>query len=127
MLLKSGEVATQIEVSNATKDTKNLDLLISDDVSTLLSNDFSLDSLSPEITLNEEISAPIMEGDVLGKIKYSIDGISYSSDLVASHLVEESHLLTYVICIVFASIVVFVFCSVISKKKKSRSSRKRWK
>lgn len=127
MLLKSGEVATQIEVSNATKDTKNLDLLISDDVSTLLSNDFSLDSLSPEITLNEEISAPIMEGDVLGKIKYSIDGISYSSDLVASHLVEESHLLTYVICIVFASIVVFVFCIVISKKKKSRSSRKRWK
>ena len=68
-ILKAGDVATQIEVSNATKETKHLDLLIEEDVSALLSNDISLDTLSPVITLQEYISAPIMEGDILGTIR----------------------------------------------------------
>ena len=68
-VLKAGNIATQIEVSNATKETKHLDLLIEEDVSALLSNDISLETLSPEITIQENVSAPIMEGDVLGTIR----------------------------------------------------------
>ena len=68
-VLKAGNIATQIEVSNATKETKNLDLLIEEDVSALLSNDISLETLSPTITIQENVSAPIMEGDVLGTIR----------------------------------------------------------
>ena len=68
-VLKAGDIATQIEVPNATKETKHLDLLIEEDVSALLSNDISLETLSPEITIQENISAPIMEGDILGTIR----------------------------------------------------------
>ena len=47
----------------------------------------------PEIRLNADISAPIAEGDVLGKAIYNIDGISYEADLVATHNVDNSQFL----------------------------------
>ena len=122
-VLKAGDIATQIEVPNATKETKNLDLLIEKDVSVLLSNNLSLETITPEIKLNENISAPIMEGTLLGSISYSIDGLSFSSNLVASHTVEESKLLTYVIYIGSICIVIFLFCEIISKKKRHKRSK----
>lgn len=54
---------------------------------------------------------------------YSIDGVSFSSNLVASHAVEESKLLTYVIYIGSICIVIFLFCEIVSKKKRRKRSK----
>ena len=62
------DVATQIEVSNATKDTKQLDLLVSENINALVDNSENTENIEPNIVLNDEIKAPIYGGDVLGKV-----------------------------------------------------------
>ena len=82
-------IIDEITIENATKDTKNLSLLLKDNVSALTPMDFDLSNLNYTVDLNDNISAPITKGDVLGKITYDIDGIKYSTDLIADHSVEE--------------------------------------
>ena len=60
-LRESGSIATTIEVPNATRETKNLNLLISNDIVALIDReDFNLE-FSPEIKIHDDLSAPIPE------------------------------------------------------------------
>ena len=92
-----GDVITQIEVSNGTPDTKTLDLAFADSIDALVSTADINTNYTPEIQLNDNISAPIAQGDVLGKAIYTIDGIQYEADIVATHNVETSQLLQFVL------------------------------
>ena len=92
-----GDIITSIEISNATPGSKSLDLAFVDSIHALV-NDADLETnYIPEIQLNSNISAPIAEGDVLGKAIYTIDGISYEADIAATHNVENSQLLQFVL------------------------------
>ena len=51
--------------------------------------------------------APIAQGQVVGKITYNIDGIEYSSNLIASHSVEKSGFLTKIIQILLIILILF--------------------
>ena len=77
-LQSSGSVVKTIEISNATKETKQLDVSVKDDISVLLSSDIKLEDLKPTIELDSELKAPIAENKVIGKISYTIDGQVYS-------------------------------------------------
>lgn len=94
-ILTEGTTIENIEVSNGTKDTKNLDLIPKQDIKALLNNNINIDEIQPEITIKEDIKAPIYEGDELGTIKYVINDATYETELIASHYVEESMVLTY--------------------------------
>lgn len=96
-LLGQNDIVTPIEVKNGSKDTKNLDLLASSSLEVLLENSFSKDNLSLETNLKENIKAPIGQGEVLGMVSCTIDGKEYKTDLIASHSVEKSKLLNYMI------------------------------
>ena len=76
------------------------------------------------IDWNENISAPIAEGDKLGKITYNIDGITYSSDLIASHSVEESNNSLIILQVILAIIVILILFKLFSFKKKSSKRKK---
>ena len=58
--------------------------------------DLELEDLERDITLfSESVDAPIAEGDVLGKMSISYDGVDYGTvDLVALNDVSASWLLT---------------------------------
>ena len=71
--------------------------------------------------MNETISAPIAEGEVLGKIIYNIEGIEYSSDLVANHAVEEFDLKTLLIQIACALFILFILSKIFLRKKKCKN------
>ncbi len=92
-----GDIITQIEVSNASPSTKTLDLAFTDSIYALVNNENLETNYTPEIHLNENISAPITQGDVLGTVVYTIDDIPYSSDIVATHNVDASQLLPFVL------------------------------
>lgn len=79
-----------IEIENATKDTKNLDLLISSDVTVLASIDNKNSDIKPEININNDLKAPISKGDIVGTISYEVEGICYTTDLLAANDVKES-------------------------------------
>lgn len=112
------DIITTIQVSNATKNTKNLDLLIRESILALVNNSDSLSEITPEIILNEDISAPIDEGSILGKVKYTINGVEYTTDLIASHSVEESKILIYIFYIGIILIVLFLVNKIFFHKKK---------
>ena len=86
----SNNVVKSIEISNGTPETKNLPLIIKDDVSALAKVSDDLSSVEPNITLMQDLKAPIIEGQVVGKATYTVRGVDYTTDILASHSVEES-------------------------------------
>lgn len=122
-LLNQNDTITSLEVKNGTKDTKNLDLLANSSINALLENSTSEKDLNFEITLKEDIKAPIEQGDRLGIVSYTIDGIEYKTELVASHLVEKSKLLNYIIAIVIGIFILAFVCFIYFHKRKSNVYR----
>ncbi len=116
-----GDIITTIEVSNATPATKSLDLAFVDSIHALVNNSDLETNYIPEIQLNSDISAPIAEGDVLGKTIYTIDGISYEADIVATHNVESSQLLQFILQIGAILIALLITFQIFFSKKKEKN------
>ena len=128
-IISSNTIAKEIVVENATKETENLPLLVKDPVSSVVPVEFDLNNLNSTIELNENLTAPISEGSVVGKITYNIDGTTYSSDLLAGHNVEKSNLLLLVVQIGLVIFILFILTKLLSpskkyKKKKYKNSKK---
>ena len=117
-------VIKELTIENATKDTKNLSLLLKNSITCLAPKDLDLNNLNYSLELNENISAPITEGDTLGKIVYNIDGITYSSDLIAEHSVEKFNVLLLISQIALAIIVLLILIKLFSPKKKYKKYKK---
>lgn len=124
IVAKEAPVKT-IKISNATKDTKQLDLVAQDDVKALVTNDKIKEENQGEVTIQEEIKAPIAKGAVLGSVKYTIDGIEYQMNLVAAHDVQKSNLLLILMQIALG-VVVFLIVVWLLKPNKNKK-RKRYK
>jgi len=120
-------VVDEITIENGTTDTKNISLLLKDDISGIIPKNFNLSTYNPSIKLNDLIAAPIEEGDVLGKITYTINGTEYSSDLVANHSVEEFDPITVLKQILLAIFALFILSKLFSKKKKSKKRKSKKK
>ena len=115
-----GDLITQINVANGSYSTANLDLAFTDSINVLVNNNDLNTSYIPTINLNTNISAPISQGDILGTVTYNIDGINYSSNLIATHNVEKSKLLEF-ICIIIISFVILLIILIIFFPKKSQN------
>lgn len=116
-ILEKDDIATNITIDNGSKDTKYLDLIVSDNISALLKNNESIANLTPEIKINNYVSAPIKEGDIVGEISYTIDGNVYRSSLLASHDVQESEILKFVFYIGLGILLCVISIIILSKNK----------
>ncbi len=116
-------IITNLQISNASYTSKDLDLLATDEIYALMSNVENPLNIKPKITLKEGIFAPIEEGAILGTATYEINGIEYSTNLIASHSVEPSKFLVYSIYTIIGSnlVVLLVFCVILIIKKKNNS------
>lgn len=126
-LKEKNTIVTTTEIKNATKETKDLDLLIEESITVIHNKEIEAESILPEININENLIAPISKGDTVGSIKYTVDNVEYSSKLLASHDVTPKADLS--IYIVIAGFVLLIFALLImpKKKKKSRKQNKRKK
>lgn len=116
-LLEKNDVVNNLEVKNASNDTKNLDLIASDPIYALLENSLTQNDFVFEVNLNDNIKAPIEEGEILGSVSCTIDGIKYETNLMASHFVEKSKLFYYVFGFGVLVIIIALICFASSKKK----------
>lgn len=117
-----GDIITQIEVPNATSDTKSLELAFTDSIYALVNTSDLETNYTPEIQLHSDISAPITQGDVLGSVVYTIDGIQYTSDIVATHNVEASQLLQFVLQIGGLFIVLLITFRIFFSNRKKENT-----
>lgn len=124
-IVNQNDIATQIEVSNGTEDTRNVELILKDSIQALITVQEQNSKFEPEIILNNKISAPITENDVLGQIKYRIGGVEYTADLIASHNVERSVFLNYLLYLGITFIALFICYEFLFSHKKKRKKRRR--
>lgn len=115
-ILNKGDIIRQVDILNGTKETRTLDLLSSDAICTLQLKNENIDNLTPEITINKNLQAPISQGEVLGTVTYVIDNVSYSSDLIASHSVEVSDVANIAIQLIFLIVIVCILYKLIKSK-----------
>lgn len=119
---EKNQLIETIEIKNATKETMNLDLLIDKEITVINNKSITVDQIIPEIQLKDEILAPISAGDVLGTIRYKVDDIEYSANLIAKNDVLEKP--NYSIFLVIAGIFLLLFAITILNRKKHMSKNK---
>ena len=124
-VMSQNEAVQEITIKNATKETKNLSLLIKDSISSTVPMNFNSENLDYSIELNENISAPIAEGSTLGKISYNIDGVTYTSDLIASHNVEKFDFILLIGQIILVIVVLIILAKLLSPKRNKKYKRKK--
>ena len=112
----------EIEIKNATKDTKNLDVHIKDSITVFKNKELDLKDIIPEITYNENLVAPISKGEVIGNVIYDVDGTKYISEITAGNDVEQSMLSLYLLIV---GIVILFFAILIMPKKKNNRNKKK--
>ena len=121
-LKEENEKIETIEVKNATKDTKDLDIHIKDSITVFKNKSIAIDEIEPKITYIDNIIAPISKGEIIGEITYNIDGLEYSSKLTAGSDVKQSYVSFYL----FGSGIILLIIAILimPKKKKTKKSRK---
>lgn len=125
-LNEKNAVLKQITVRGATEETQNLNALIKDKIAIFSENSADLSSLEPEITLDENLMAPISANSAIGKITYNYDGQTYSSDLIAETQVLSSDFLPLLFRILLIFVVLYLLFLLLKKpKNKSKKTYKK--
>lgn len=128
-LKSANNLIKTIKIENGKKDENSLDLLIASDVNSLVSLDNKSTQIDPDITLKEGLSAPITKGDIVGTISYKIEGINYTTDLIAGNNVEEykpSKIGLYVLIFLILIITILSAVRYYNLKKRSLKSRNKY-
>jgi len=83
------QIVGHVNVLKATKETSELDLVVDSNIQTIVPNEIDKDNIETTISINENITAPVQENQVLGQITFHADGLNYTANIVASHAVEK--------------------------------------
>lgn len=125
ILQSSGSIVKTIEISNATKETKQLNISVKDTISALFPSKIKPNELEPKVELDSDLKAPIAENRVIGKISYVIDGETYSSDLVAASSVIPSSFEVLVFRILLLFLILYIIYRLLKHTSNDKPSRKK--
>lgn len=114
----ANSVLKQIDILNATKDTKTLDVIVENEINVLVSNSTNISSITPNVDIDLALIAPIKKNSVIGKITYTIDGLDYSSNLLAGSDVVESETFNLFFRILLIFLVLLILFTIVRTKKK---------
>lgn len=109
---KANSFVTKVSVLGATEDTKNLNILVKNDINVFLENNFDINNLEPKLELDTPLVAPIKGGSTIGKITYDIDGIIYTSELIAETDVNIVNFVLIIFRLGLILLVIFIFFAI---------------
>ncbi len=121
-VINSGDIAQTVNVKHATRKTKKLDVVAEESINALVKSEDINTAITPEITINENLKAPINKGDIVGKATYKSQGITYETNLLAKDDVKKSNDVLHVFEIF---LVLFVLYLLIQYRKKVIRNKKR--
>ena len=104
----TNDLVKTVTIENGKKKENSLNLLIASDVDALLDVDNN-ENFEPEITLKENLNAPIKKGDIVGNITYKIDGLKYSADLLAGNDIVVAEDEKMIIFVVISGFIIILF------------------
>jgi len=99
-IISKDTIVDNIEIENATKESRNINVLTKESIYDFISNDTDISKLKPEIKFNDNLSSPIYAGDTIGKITYTLNDKEYSTDLIAETSAYTAHNYTSYILII---------------------------
>ena len=119
-IANKNDILKTIEVSNGTKETRNVNLILENEIKGLVNVNEEIPE--PIVVLNEKISAPISQNQILGTISYTVNDITYTQNLLASHDVEQdkSWLILFIILFIILLIIIITFILEFSKRKRRK-------
>lgn len=79
-----------INVRQGTPDTKKLNVILETNVIAVVKDENKASNIEPQISINENLKAPIEKGAIIGKVSYEIEGKTYTANLIAESKVEKS-------------------------------------
>ncbi len=121
-IIEKNSVVSSIEIANATKETKNLDLIIDKSITVVNNISIDMNNVIPEISLRQDLAAPITTGEIIGTVKYKVDDIEYSANLLAkSDVIKQNY---YYIYMIIGAIILLLISSFISRKNKRKNKKK---
>lgn len=109
-----GEIIQTVPVKGATNKTKKLNLVLDNDLFITVDNDLDLSTVKSETKINKKLKAPIASQTVVGSLSYTLNGITYTQNLLAETDVKSSHL---VLKFVIFFIIVFILLIVLKLRK----------
>lgn len=80
-----------INVKQGTPDTKKLNVILETSVIAVVKDENKASNIEPQISINENLKAPIEKGAIIGKVSYEIEGKTYTANLIAESNVKKSH------------------------------------
>ncbi|MBQ6153382.1 MAG: D-alanyl-D-alanine carboxypeptidase [Ruminococcus sp.] len=123
------------------KDDKKINLVPSGDVSSLLPNDYDKARVTTEVQVNENIEAPVKQGDILGSVEVYLDGeLIDTKDVIAADSVErdefkytfhqikeffKTHVVLVIILGVVLIVVIIIIIAAVNSAKKAKKRRER--
>lgn len=105
-IASKGNTIYNLEIKNGNKETKSLDLILENDITALINT--NNENITYSMKLNDNLSAPISSGTVLGTITYSSQGIEYTENLLASHDVYKSNFYIFILGLILALILIIL-------------------
>lgn len=128
LLFAKDAVYKVIKPSNANKETNSLNVLYQSDINVFINKSDLNTDFSPELEFDEKIKAPIAKGTVVGKISYTIDGIKYTTNLIAGQDIEANSVINIIFKIIVIIFILYAFmkiCNLIDGNKSSRKKKKK--
>ena len=116
-LVSKGDLVTEAQIKNATYDTQNLTVISDRDVSVLI-NSHDNSNILPEITLKNNLLAPIHVNDIVGTMKYTVMGIEYEANLVAGQEVKTSTIYIKITAVMLVALIIALIIILINSKEK---------
>lgn len=121
-LAKQNDKYETVRVINGTKDTNQLEVLYKNSVN-ILSKNNSEKEIETKVEYTN-LKAPIQKGNVVGKLIYEYDGITYETELIANSNVEESRALSNLIKIILVMFIIYIIYNLKKSNKKYKKHGK---
>lgn len=118
-LNEKDSVIQEVEVTGSTKETKNLKVAVKDNIQVLVEIHTDVTKLEPKITI-DNLKAPISAGTTVGKISYTYEGETYTSDLIAKNDVYPSDFLPLLLRIALIFVTLYLLYTMLKPNKKSK-------
>ena len=123
-IAKAGTNIQTINIKNASKDTKKLNVILENDVIAVVNVENEENTIEPQIQINDKLKAPIEAGEVIGTVSYEIEGKTYTANLIAENKVEKSKVGITFIFIFIGLVIIFGTLRTIGIYKRTKTLKK---